>query len=108
VSSGSDEAIQPDSDKAAEPETQQGQPARASNDPRKNPRPVAQVQVKTETRTRPLPTPLDTATTAPVVQEQSDHKRPANDPRNKAIPAALQQEASSGGDKQEAAQISSD
>ncbi|WP_049721603.1 ribonuclease E [Gilvimarinus polysaccharolyticus] len=54
---------------------------RASNDPRKAPKPVAAVRILTETRTRPLPRALDTSQPAKVDHNPRKLERPSNDPR---------------------------
>ena len=59
----------------------QKQPARASNDPRIAPRPVAKIDIATDTRTKPLPQPLDTSQPSPVNVEPVNIPRAINDPR---------------------------
>lgn len=56
-------------------------PARASNDPRLNPKPVTEVQITTQTQQRPAGQPLDTAQPAAVQHKPRRLTRPANDPR---------------------------
>ena len=57
--------------------------ARASNDPRKKPKPVSEVEVSTERRTTEKPKPLDTSEPAPVAAAKPKVARASNDPRKK-------------------------
>ena len=59
----------------------QKQPARASNDPRIAPRPVAKIDIATDTRSKPLPQPLDTSQPSPVTVSPVNIPRAINDPR---------------------------
>lgn len=88
----SEEAVIPDTVDKAVPEPtgesapeliddSQKQPARASNDPRIAPRPVAKIDIATDTRTKPLPQPLDTSQPSPVTVEPVNIPRAINDPR---------------------------
>ncbi len=58
--------------------------ARAANDPRVAPKPVAAVRILTETRNRPLPRALDTSQPARVSHNPRPLTRPQNDPRSKS------------------------
>ena len=75
------EATEPAATEVAAPKTEE--PARPSNDPRRNPKPVATVTINTEVREPSTAAPLDTTQPAAVSLEPSDHTRPANDPRSK-------------------------
>jgi ribonuclease E len=56
---------------------------RASNDPRKKPKPVSDVAVSTERGTTPPAKPVQTSAPAPVVVEKAKVARASNDPRKK-------------------------
>ena len=57
--------------------------ARASNDPRKKPKPVSKVEVSTERRETKQAKPLDASAPAPVAAEKPKVARASNDPRKK-------------------------
>jgi ribonuclease E len=57
--------------------------ARASNDPRKKPKPVSEVKVSTERPEIKQAKPLDTSAPAPVVAAKPKVSRASNDPRKK-------------------------
>jgi ribonuclease E len=61
----------------------EGAAVRASNDPRKKPKPVSEVKVSTERRTAEKPKTQETVAAAPVVTEKSKTARASNDPRKK-------------------------
>ncbi|WP_237056629.1 ribonuclease E [Microbulbifer sediminum] len=56
-------------------------PARASNDPRVNPKPLGALAIVTEQRDMGLNQPLDTSTPAAIEHKPRAITRPANDPR---------------------------
>ena len=56
---------------------------RASNDPRKKPKPISAVEVSTERRKPEQPKPLDTSAPAPAATEKPKVARASNDPRKK-------------------------
>ncbi|WP_295798212.1 ribonuclease E [uncultured Microbulbifer sp.] len=58
-----------------------GQPTRASNDPRINPRPLESLEIVTERRSLGELRPLDTAQPAAIEHSPRALQRPANDPR---------------------------
>ncbi|UTW45830.1 ribonuclease E [bacterium SCSIO 12696] len=66
-----------------EPSQEDSEPARPSNDPRKNPRKVAKVEVTSVEVKAAASEALDTSKPAPVTAVASDFTRPANDPRAK-------------------------
>ncbi len=70
---------------ATQPAT--GEKARASNDPRYNPKPVTALNIESRAAEFSLSQPLNTALPTPVVAVPSPIKRPANDPRHRAFSA---------------------
>ncbi len=72
----------------ADAEQPQPPAARPSNDPRNNPKPVAQIQIQSETKQTGESKPLDTSKPAEVTLEKSRMTRPANDPRAASKAAA--------------------
>ncbi len=72
-------STQPPTAKAIEEPTASG--ARASNDPRLAPRPLATIQIVTETRISKQSTALDTSLPPEVAHNPRPIARPANDPR---------------------------
>ena len=61
----------------------EGTAVRASNDPRKQPKPVSDVVISTERSKAEKPKASDTSEPAPVVAEKSKVARASNDPRKK-------------------------
>ncbi|MDX2463744.1 MAG: hypothetical protein QNK31_04470, partial [Porticoccus sp.] len=56
-------------------------PSRASNDPRKAPKPISQVTIATEAHGPSESKPLDTSLPSPIAVENVHYTRPENDPR---------------------------
>lgn len=56
-------------------------PTRASNDPRKKPKPIEKVKIDTVVIKKSASKPLDTAKPSPVSSTERKVERPANDPR---------------------------
>ncbi len=78
-------------------------PSRASNDPRKMPKPIGQVSITTETRAPTTARPLDTSLPAPIRIEPNQHTRPANDPRGQAGNTVSKEENNTDDEKTEGA-----
>ncbi len=98
VTSSQPESAKTVTEAAEQPE----QPAaRPSNDPRKNPKPVAQIQVQSETKASGESKPLDTSKPADVTLEKSTMTRPANDPRAAGKAAAIAENGDDTEDKAE-------
>lgn len=90
----------------AEEEVQEATPlalGRASNDPRKTPKPIGQVSITTETRAQTTARPLDTSLPAPIRVEPNQHTRPANDPRGQAGNTVSKEENNTDNEKTEGA-----
>ncbi len=71
-------------DTAAAPAAPATSGGRASNDPRNNPKPVADIVINTQTVERPAAQALDTSVPAATVEHKPrEITRPANDPRSR-------------------------
>ena len=65
---------------------------RASNDPRKKPKPVSEVKVSTERVEKPAAVALDTSKPAPTAAPKAPVARASNDPRKKRATQATKAE----------------
>jgi len=97
------QSTEPEAEEATSAAVAPTEPGRATNDPRKTPKPIGQVSITTETRAPTTARPLDTSLPAPIRVEPNQHTRPANDPRGQAGNTVSKEENNTDDEKTEGA-----